>query len=69
MSTTVRPDTSKLINNAASLRRLTVGDYRVIYGIAEAQKTVIIELIRHKSMVLMALAALALEVRVKNFSP
>ncbi|HXP41917.1 MAG TPA: type II toxin-antitoxin system RelE/ParE family toxin [Candidatus Acidoferrales bacterium] len=64
-----RPANSEPLPNAENLRRLAVGDYRVIYGITESKKTVVVELIRHKSIVFTAIAALALAVRDKHFSP
>ncbi len=39
-----RPDNSKLLRKAENLRRLTVGDYRVIYGIQESTSSVTVEL-------------------------
>ena len=63
-----RPDTSKLLRNAENLRRLTIGDYRVIYGIQESNSTVTIELVRHRSIVYLALSAFAITVRSKRYS-
>jgi hypothetical protein len=45
-----------------------VGDYRVIYGIEESRRMVTIELVRHRSIVYLALAALAISVRLKRYS-
>ena len=64
-----RPTNSKPLRNAEKLRRLSVGDYRVIYGVAESNKMVFVELIRHKSIVYTAITAVALTVRDKKFSP
>lgn len=63
-----RPVNSKLLYKAENLRRLTVGDYRVLYGIAESRKMVTIELVRHRNIVYTGLAALALAVRSKKYS-
>lgn len=63
-----RPDNSKLLVNAANLRRLTVGDYRVLYGVAENRQTVVIEAVRHRSIAYALLTALALSVRAKRYS-
>lgn len=60
-----RPESSKLLRTAENLRRLTVGDYRVLYGIEESKRKVTIELVRHRGIVYQALAALALSVRSK----
>ena len=63
-----RPDNSKLLVKAENLRRLTVGDYRVIYGISESRQTVTIELVRYRGKGYMFLAAFALTVRSKRYS-
>jgi mRNA interferase RelE/StbE len=63
LATSPRPDNSKLLYKAENLRRLTVGDYRVIYGIEEILRKVTIELVRHRSIVYTLLAALAISVR------
>jgi mRNA interferase RelE/StbE len=63
LATNPRPDNSILLRNAENLRRLTVGDYRVIYGIEESISTVTIELVRHRSIVYTVLGALAITVR------
>jgi mRNA interferase RelE/StbE len=68
LETNPRPFNSKLLVKAENLRRLTIGDYRVLYGITESKRTVTIEMIRHRSVVYTALAALALTVRAKGFS-
>lgn len=63
-----RPANSKLLRKAENLRRLTVGDYRVIYGIEQSAMKVTVELIRHRRVVYTVLAALALSVRHKRYS-
>jgi mRNA interferase RelE/StbE len=63
-----RPENSKLLRNAENLRRLRVGDYRVIYGIEESKRKITIELVRHRSIVYAALAALVITVRLKRYS-
>jgi mRNA interferase RelE/StbE len=63
LATDPRPPNSKLLVNAENLRRLTVGDYRVIYGIEQNLQKVTIELVRHRSKAYALLAALALSVR------
>jgi len=63
-----RPDNSKRLVKAENLRRLTVGDYRVVYGISESQQTVTIELVRHRRIVYTLLSALAIAVRSKRYS-
>jgi mRNA-degrading endonuclease RelE of RelBE toxin-antitoxin system len=65
LATNPRPDNSKLLVNSENLRRLTVGDYRVIYGIEENRLTVTIELVRHRNIIYTLLAALAITVRSK----
>jgi mRNA interferase RelE/StbE len=60
-----RPDNSIMLRRAHNLRRLTVGDYRVIYGIEESSKTVTVEMVRHRRVVYTYLAALKLAVRGK----
>lgn len=68
LAETPRPDNSKLLRKAENLRRLTVGDYRVIYGIQESTSTITIELVRHRSIVYTLLGALAITVRSKRYS-
>jgi mRNA-degrading endonuclease RelE of RelBE toxin-antitoxin system len=63
LATNPRPANSKLLYKAENLRRLTVGDYRVIYGIEESLGKVTIELVRHRSIAYAALAALVISVR------
>lgn len=63
LATSPRPSNSKLLYRAENLRRLTVGDYRVIYGIEEGLRKVTIELVRHRRIVYTLLAALAISVR------
>jgi mRNA interferase RelE/StbE len=65
---TPRPEDSKLLRDGENLRRLTVGDYRVIYGIEETRREVTIELVRHRSLGYAFLAALAISVRAKRYS-
>jgi len=60
-----RPSTSICLRNAENLRRLTVGDYRVVYGIEQSSLKITIELVRHRSIVYAGLAAFALTVRSK----
>ncbi|GAC1438828.1 MAG: hypothetical protein NVS1B11_21750 [Terriglobales bacterium] len=63
-----RPSSSKLLRKAENLRRLTVGDYRVIYGIEEGVRTVTVEAVRHRSVAYLTLSALAITVRSKRYS-
>ena len=63
-----RPSNSKLLHKAQNLRRLTIGDYRVIYGIQESLSLITIEMVRHRSIVYLALSTLALSVRTKKYS-
>ena len=63
-----RPANSKLLVKAENLRRLTIGDYRVIYGISESKQSVTIELVRHRSKGYMFLAAFALTIRSKRYA-
>ena len=58
-----RPSKSKLLRASENLRRLTVGDYRVIYGIEESFVRITIELVRHRNIAYATLAALAISVR------
>ena len=58
---TARATTNKF--DAENLRRLTVGDYRVIYGIEQSLLKVTIELVRHRSLGYAFLAAFAISVR------
>jgi len=60
-----RPSTSKLLVKAENLRRLTVGDYRVIYGIEESIQTVTVELVRHRGIVYTLLTVLKTTVKSK----
>ena len=68
LATNPRPDSSKLLRKAENLRRLTVGDYRVIYGIEEAVRRVTIEAVRHRSVAYLTLSALAITVRSRRYS-
>jgi|SRR5579863_8021133 len=68
LSENPRPTNSKLLYKAENLRRLTVGDYRVLYGIQESNSTITIELVRHRSIVYTLLGALAMTVRSKRYS-
>jgi mRNA interferase RelE/StbE len=63
LETNPRPDNSKLLYKAENLRRLTVGDYRVTYGIEESIRKVTIELVRHRGIVYTLVAALAISAR------
>jgi len=63
-----RPELSKLLRGGENLRRLTVGDYRVIYGIDESQKKLTIELVRHRSLGYAFLAVFAISIRAKGYS-
>lgn len=63
LARTARPSNSKLLYKAENLRRLTVGDYRVIYGIEESLLRVTVELVRHRNIAYATLAALAISVR------
>jgi mRNA-degrading endonuclease RelE of RelBE toxin-antitoxin system len=68
LSENPRPTNSKLLYKAENLRRLTIGDYRVLYGIQESNSTITVELIRHRSIVYTLLGALAIAVRTKRYS-
>lgn len=61
-----RPPNSKLLVRAENLRRLTVGDYRVIYGVEESSRKITIELVRHRSTVYTLLGTLMTTVRAKG---
>jgi mRNA interferase RelE/StbE len=63
-----RPDNSMLLRQPGNLRRLKIGDYRVIYGVSESRQMVTIELVRHRSIVYQTIAAFALTVRSKWYS-
>ena len=63
LATSARPSNSKLLRAAENLRRLTVGDYRVIYGIEESLVRITVELVRHRNIAYATLAALAISVR------
>lgn len=63
-----RPDNSMLLRQPGNLRRLKIGDYRVIYGISENEEMVTIELVRPRSLVYTTIAAFALTVRSKRYS-
>jgi mRNA-degrading endonuclease RelE of RelBE toxin-antitoxin system len=68
LATNPKPPNSKRLINAENLRRLTVGDYRVIYGISENRKSVTVELVRSRNKGYMFLAAFALTIRAKRYS-
>lgn len=63
LATNARPANSKLLYKAENLRRLTVGDYRVIYGIEQSLMKITIEMVRPRKVVYAALAALVISVR------
>jgi mRNA interferase RelE/StbE len=68
LATNPRPENSKLLYKAENLRRLTVGDYRVIYGIQDNLSRVTVELVRPRRLGYAFLTALALEIRSKRYS-
>jgi mRNA interferase RelE/StbE len=61
-----RPEDSKLLIKAENLRRLRVGDHRVIYGIRESLDAVTIEMVRHRSKGYTFLNALKIAVRSRS---
>jgi len=60
-----RPENSLRLVTGENLRRLTVGDYRVVYGIDENARKIVIERIRHREQAYDELVELAKAVKGK----